>query len=153
MSEDKNPGGRPTEFTEANFKFIRYMATRGATDKEIADELEVTETTVNNWKNKYPEFFVLIKEWKKEADEKVERKLYERAMGYSCKETKAFLCEGKVVTEDIIKNYPPDTTAAIFWLKNRDQKNWRDKQEIDMSNKGAPIEIVLAYKKKEVAND
>jgi hypothetical protein len=27
------------------------------------------------------------------------------------------------------ERYPPDTAAAIFWLKNRQPKHWRDKVE------------------------
>lgn len=32
---------------------------------------------------------------------------------------------------EYIEHYPPDTTAAIFWLKNRQPAKWRDKKEVE----------------------
>ena len=120
---------RPSEFPSANIRIIEYMAKKGATEQEIADVLDVTVLTIYNWKKAHPEFFEQLKSWKLEADEKVERSLYERAMGYEHKETKLFCHEGMIIAEDITRRYPPDTTAGIFWLKNRLPKDWRDKQE------------------------
>lgn len=128
-TEEKNKGGRPSKFDSVDMRFVRYMARKGATDQQIADELGVHIQTVYKWKKAHPEFFEQLKSWKEEADEVVEKSLYQRAVGYSCKETKVFIHEGCPVTEDIIKHYPPDTTACIFWLKNRDHANWRDRIE------------------------
>ena len=126
--------GAPTKYSEANLKMIRYMALKGATDKEMSEVLDVTEQTFNNWKKSHPDFFESLKDWKNEADEKVERSLYERATGYSHKETKFFCHEGMIISEDTEKNYPPDATSMIFWLKNRKPKVWRDKTEVDQIN-------------------
>ena len=41
--------------------------------------------------------------------------------------------QGQVTLTPIIKHYPPDTTAAIFWLKNRKTDQWRDKQDVEHS--------------------
>ena len=112
---------------------IKKMATCGMTDKEMAELLGVTEQTFNNWKKKFPEFFESLKNWKMEADEKVERSLFERACGYEHEEDKIFNANGKALVVSTIKRYPPDPTAAIFWLKNRQPKEWRDKQEIEHS--------------------
>lgn len=143
MSEDtieKNKGGRPTKFKDSDLKLMRYMYRKGATDLEVCAELEIGEATIHRWKKAHPKFMEELRSWKEEADEEVERSLYERATGYSCIETKAFMHEGCIVTEDFTKNYPPDTTAMIFWLKNRNQKDWRDKQEIEL-NKESTIVI------------
>ena len=67
--------GRPTKFKESHMAKIKKMATCGMTDKEMAELLGVTEQTFNNWKKKFPEFFESLKNWKMEADEKVERSL------------------------------------------------------------------------------
>jgi hypothetical protein len=60
--------------------------------------------------------------------------LYERANGYECQETKAFVIEGKIETVNIVKCYPPDTTACMAWLNNRKPEDWRYKKEKPGSN-------------------
>lgn len=102
----------------------------GATDIELAEFFGVCKATINNWKKDYPEFLDSLKEAKAEADSKVVRSLYERANGYSHGEEKIFLHEGKPVKVAITKHYPPDTTACIFWLKNRQKEDWRDRHDV-----------------------
>lgn len=68
-----------------------------------------------------------------EADAVIAQKLFHRAKGYEHPEDKIFNDSGKPLVVPTVKHYPPDTTAAIFWLKNRQPKKWRDKQEIDQN--------------------
>lgn len=133
-SKKKSKGGRPTKFDKAQMLLIEYMAKEGKTDKEMAEAVGVTERTINNWKKDYPQYFQPLKDWKAEADEKVERALYQRATGYVTKDTKMFCHEGMIVAEDYEKHYPPDPTSMIFWLKNRNPQKWRDK--IDVAQTG-----------------
>lgn len=116
-----------TEYNEQVYK----LCLLGATDVEIGDFFNVTETTINNWKNEFPEFFESIKKGKQIADAKVAQSLYNRALGYEHEEDKIFNDQGSPLIVPTTKHYPPDTTAAIFWLKNRQPSKWRDKQEID----------------------
>lgn len=125
------PGGRPSKFSNEMQGRIRLLAERGFTDKEICKAVDVPERTLNNWKNRHPEFWQSLKEWKSRADEKVERSLYERACGYSHPEDKIFCNNGEVIVESTTKHYPPDTTAAIFWLKNRNPEAWRDRSVVE----------------------
>ena len=125
--------GRPSLFSETHQKIAFAMAKLGATDKQIAVELGITEQTFNNWKKDYPDFFESLKTAKQEPDEKVERSLFERATGYSCPEDKIFNDNGNAMIVPTIKYYPPDVTACIFWLKNRKPAEWLDKQEIQHS--------------------
>ena len=126
------PGGRPTKFKEEHMDKIKKMALAGFTDAEMADLLSVTEQTFNNWKKSQPEFFESLKDWKVIADGKVERSLFERAIGYEHCEEKIFNANGEPLIVDTIKHYPPDAASAIFWLKNRQPKKWRDKHDIDL---------------------
>ena len=126
-------GGRPSKFGTINQKQIQFLAERGCTDAEMAAFFEVTRQTWDNWKAAHPEFFASLKSWKEEADRKVERSLYERAKGYSHPEDKIFNANGQPLIVPTIKHYPPDTTAAIFWLKNRMKDEWRDTQHINHS--------------------
>ena len=70
-------------------------------------------------------------------DQNVERSLYQRAIGYSHPDVDIRVVDGDVVQTEIVKHYPPDTTAAIFWLKNRKPKDWRDKQEVELNVNGS----------------
>ena len=77
------------------------------------------------------EFSESIKKGKEIADAEIASSLFHRAKGYSHPEDKIFNNQGVELVVPTIKHYPPDTTAAIFWLKNRQKDNWRDKQEVD----------------------
>lgn len=125
----KNKGGRPSPFDNIDMKQVEKLAVQGWTDVQMADFFGVTEQTWTNWKNSKPKFFGSLKNWKVAADARVERTLYERATGYSHPEDKVFNDNGTALIVPTIKHYPPDTTAAIFWLKNRQPKEWRDKKE------------------------
>jgi hypothetical protein len=56
--------------------------------------------------------------------------MFKRATGYSCRETRVNVIDGEVVLTELVKNYPPEVTAQIYWLKNRQPKLWRDRVEI-----------------------
>ena len=131
----KNKGGRPTKWTKDIKRQCELMAKRGWTDEQMAELLGISRDTFSNWKKRYPKFFNALKDWKDEADRKVERCLYERACGFSCPEDKVFNHNGNPLVVPTIKHYPPDTTAAIFWLKNRKSDEWRDKREHGFTDK------------------
>jgi Asp-tRNA(Asn)/Glu-tRNA(Gln) amidotransferase A subunit family amidase len=126
--------GRPTKYDPKYNEQVYKLCLLGATDKEIADFFEVDESTINNWKIDFPQFLESIKEGKYNSDAKVAESLYKRALGYEHKEDDIKMFQGDIIITPTIKHYPPDSTAAIFWLKNRRPKDWRDKQEVDISN-------------------
>jgi hypothetical protein len=130
------PAGRPTKYEpEYNFQ-VEKLAKLGATDKEIADFLDVNEDTIHEWKKVYPEFSESIKKGKLIADSNVAQSLYHRAIGYDHEDTDIRVVDKEIVQTPIIKYYPPDPTAAIFWLKNRRSREWRDKQEVEQKHSG-----------------
>ncbi len=127
--------GRPSKFETINMKQLEILVKDGKTDKFVCDFFDITESTLTNYKKKHPDFFASLKDWKLEADAEVEISLYERAKGYSVPEDKIFIHEGEPVIVPTTKNYPPDPTSIIFWLKNRQPDKWRDKFEHDHSSK------------------
>ena len=145
-----NPDGRPTKYRDEYCKLAYQFCLLGATDARLAENFEVTEQTLNNWKTEHPEFFESIKEGREVADAKVADALYNRAIGYShpdvdIRTVSVGIGVSKIVTTDIIKHYPPDTGAAMAWLKNRQPKQWRDKQEVALSTPdGAPLVVRFA---------
>ncbi|HQB63991.1 MAG TPA: helix-turn-helix domain-containing protein [Sedimentibacter sp.] len=134
--------GRPskykTEYAEQAYK----LCLLGATDKDMANFFDTTEQTINAWKQKYPEFLESLKRGKMEADSIVAQKLYHRAIGYEHPEIITASYQGMITdAKEVIKHYAPDPTAAIFWLKNRQPKQWRDKQEVESVNTNINTDI------------
>ncbi len=122
--------GRPTDYKKEYDYQVEKLCKLGATDKELADFFDVTEQTINNWKIDFPAFFESIKKGKTLADSNVAERLYQRALGFEHDSEDIKVADGEVIRVPIRKIYPPDPTAAIFWLKNRRPKDWRDKHEI-----------------------
>jgi hypothetical protein len=141
-------GGRPTAYKKEFVRIAANMCRLGATDNDLAEALGVGIGTINAWKLKHKEFSEALKTWKAEADERVERSLYDRAMGYSHPEDKIFNDGGIPMIVPTIKHYPPDTTAAIFWLKNRKSADWRDKQELELNVSDDIAEMLDARRKR-----
>lgn len=132
--------GRPSSYKPEYAEQAEKLAALGATDREIADFLEVSEPTIYRWQAEFPEFCKSLKAGKEPADERVVRSLYRRALGYSHDATKVFMHEGAPVYAPFVEHYAPDTTAAIFWLKNRRPDLWRDRVE-HTGAEGGPIQI------------
>ena len=132
-TKGKHPGGRPTKYNATYHPKLAYLLARiGETDKKIAEELGITESTLNLWKQKHKEFSESLKAGKDTPDDLVEAALLKKALGYEEEDTKIFQYEGEPVYAPYTKKFAPDTTAAIFWLKNRRPLKWRDKQEVDL---------------------
>ena len=129
MSDNK--GGRPTSYKEEYNELAYKFCLLGCTDERLAKLLEVAVSTINKWKLEHPRFSESIKRGKDIADAEVASSLYKRATGYSHKEVKVFNNQGKIVTHDVVKQYPPDTTAIAYWLNNRQRGDWAQRQSIE----------------------
>ncbi len=130
--------GRPTKYKKEFSEQVEKLCKLGATDKEIGDFFAVGEKTINNWKIDHIEFLQSIKKGKMLADANVADRLYQRAMGFEHDSEEIKVISGgplgsNIERVPIRKIYPPDTVAAIFWLKNRQKDKWRDKQEVENS--------------------
>src|SRR5215218_6429731 len=105
----------------------------GFTDQELADLFGVAVSTICAWKAEHVEFSDALKAGKAEADDRVERALYHRAIGYSHEVEKPMVVDKAVRIVTYTARMPPDTTACIFWLKNRNPEEWRDKTQVEPS--------------------
>lgn len=108
---------------------IEAWARDGLTDVQIAEKLEISEASFYKYRIEHKEFTEALKNGKEVIDTMVENALLKAALGYTYEETK----ETDIGVERSIKTAHPNTTALIFWLKNRKPKDWRDKQEIEHS--------------------
>ncbi len=124
---------------------VEGWARDGLIDEQIAKNLGVAYSTFRVYKSKHPALSAALKRSKAIADREVENALFKNATGYDYTEEQAiklkkvFYLDGKRHEEERVevvevKKYRfPDTTAQIFWLKNRKPKEWRDKQEVEHS--------------------
>ena len=126
--------GRPSSYREEFCDQAAKLCALGATDRELSDFFKVSESTLNLWKLEYPKFSESLKLAKEEADNRVEQSLYRRALGYSHDAIK-IVGSPKDGIEKVpyVEHYPPETTACIFWLKNRRSDLWRDKTEANIT--------------------
>ena len=135
---------RPTRYKAEYAEQALKLCILGLTDKEMGTFFDVSEQTINTWKQKHPEFLESLKDGKLMSDAEVTRKLFERATGYSHADVDIKVISGEIVQTELTKHYPPDTTAAIFWLKNRQPDKWREKKENDQPVELADALIALA---------
>jgi transposase-like protein len=126
--------------TEDGLIELEGMAMDGLINEEIADEIGINPSTLYDWQKKYPEIAKALKTGKKVVDRRVENALYKRAIGYTFVEvTRELTTNAKgeaemVVTKEVLKEVEPNTTAQIFWLKNRKPHEWRDKKDVNLTS-------------------
>ncbi len=134
--------GKYAKWLEAdNLLLLEAWAREGLNDEDIAvKKMGISRSTLADWKNKYPDISDALKNGKEIADVKVENALFKKALGCTCTETVEELVKnpdtGKTeltVVKRTTKEIPPDTTAQIFWLKNRRPDLWREKQNVELS--------------------
>lgn len=127
---------------------LEAWARDGLFDEQIAKNMGVSEATLYNYKKKYPEIREAFKKGKEVVDIEVENALFKKALGYNAVVKKAFKLKdivynenGKKISETERIEYaeeeihvPADTTAQIFWLKNRKRNDWRDRVEYEANN-------------------
>lgn len=128
---------------------LESWARDGLTEEQIANNMGIAVKTLYNWKKKSLPILQALKKGREISDYEVENALFKRATGFTTTEQVVFskkvveYRDGKRVKEvsepcviEVEKYYPPDTTADIFWLKNRKPEQWRDKQNMEFSGEG-----------------
>ncbi len=125
--------GKYQEWLRAeNLILIEGWARDGLTDEQIAHNMGIATSTLYEWKKQYAEISEALKKGKAVVDRMVENALLKRALGYEYEEVREKfemgVCTERTVTK---KEVIPDTTAQIFWLKNRKPDEWRDKRVVE----------------------
>ena len=126
--------------TDEGLTLVAGWALDGLIDKDIAHNMGISTVTLYEWKKLYPKFANALKRTKEVADRRVENALYKRAMGFTYDEVTND--EGKIKT--VTKTVSPDTTAMIFWLKNRMTHRYRDVKPIELTgSEGKDLNIIV----------
>lgn len=141
---EKKKIGRPSKYRPEFAAVARALCSRGATDRELATEFDVSIDTIWYWQTKHEEFCRAVKIEKGEFDDRIERSLAQRAAGWTQPASKFFMPAGgkAPVRVDYLEHFPPDPGAAKNWLAARRAKEWREvnRQELTGAD-GGPIEI------------
>ncbi|WP_454917439.1 helix-turn-helix domain-containing protein [Xanthobacter sediminis] len=134
--------GRPTGYRAEFAAQAAKLCALGATDHELADFFGVDTRTIYRWKNVHEGFCQAVTCGKEMADERVERALFNRAVGYTFESEKVFQFQGEVIRAPTLEHVPPDPSAAKLWLTNRRPDRWREKQEHELSGPGGgPVQV------------
>lgn len=145
-SQEAQKRGAPTKFKPEFIEDARRMAEAGYTDIQMVEEFGIGRTTFYRWKKDFPDFRDAIRIAKEEPDNQMERSLYHSGNGFEYFEEVPIKVkdieydQGRKVKEtervevvQVKRTVPPNSTAQIFWLKNRRPDLWRDKKEIDVN--------------------
>ena len=133
---------------------LEAWARDGLTDEQIAKNCGIAYATLRAWRDKHPALSAALKRGKEVVDIEVENALLKRALGYTYEEvTRERQIVGRdeagmiiteiAITKRVTKEVQPDTTAQIFWLKNRKPIEWRDKQQVETQLSGITGDFTL----------
>ena len=135
--------GRPTKFDPAILGTVTRLCRLGATNPQIAEAIDVSEATVQRWMRSRKDFRLAVKQGKVEADMVANDNLYARCQFHRYTKTIPFKVkdvtydQGRRLREtervelvEVEEVLPPDTTALIFWHKNRQPAVWRDRHDL-----------------------
>lgn len=139
------PSGRPTKYQRQFAEYAGDLALLGCTDAEMADIFMVSETCFKHWKERHAEFAQALDRGKAHADAKVARSLYQRAVGFEQRAVKVFgdVASGNELVVPYTIQHPPDTNAALAWLRNRQPEKWRaEPQAVAVANASANASTV-----------
>ncbi|RCH53934.1 hypothetical protein DJ568_15455 [Mucilaginibacter hurinus] len=145
-----NSAGTPATYMCEYALQAHKLCLLGATDAQLADFFEVDIDTLDNWKATHLEFADTLQKGKYYADSVVAASLYDKAKGYKIKKqvpvklvTKTPVLDKdgeptrfveqteRVEVVEVEEDVPADKSAAVFWLENRQPREWRDKSPAD----------------------
>lgn len=130
---------------------LRAWARDGLTDEMISENIGISRSTLSEWKNRFEDISDALKKGKEVVDIEVENALIKKALGFSYSETTKELVKNPdtdkmelIVTKVVTKEAAPDTTAIIYWLKNRKRDTWQDKPQGSDNNLSDLLKDILS---------
>ena len=104
--------------TEEGLLLLEGWARDGLTDEQIAQNMGIAYSTFRSWRDKFSAISAVLKKGKEVVDYAVENALLKNAL-------------------------KGDTTAQIYWLKNRRPDKWRDKPGYEDTRELDKLDAIL----------
>jgi len=135
--------GKPLTMQSIPRRQIQILLNKGFTEGEICEFYDISEELWYKYKREHHTFLERIEDWRAEFDEKIERALAERAVGYTHAEEKIWMSpQGEIIRADTKKHYPPETAAITLWLTNRRRSQWAKIIKSEVSGPdGGPVQF------------
>jgi len=154
--KEKAPRGKAGNWlTEDGLLLIAAWVRDGATDEQLAKKMQISRSTLSEWKLKHKDFAEAVRKSKEIVDVEVENALLKRATGYTYFEEMAFKCkqeywdaQGRKCSKEevqavkVLKEMPPDPKAAQYWLNNRKPEAWKANRDDEQEGDGT-VEVVI----------
>ena len=118
--------GRTPSYTPDYCPIAYKFCLLGAANEDLAELFKVSRNTIGNWLARYPEFRKAMQDGRDVADADVAHALLQKAKGFTHTDVKILQIEGAAEQVEYNRYFPPDTQAALFWLRNRRRKQWRE---------------------------
>jgi len=134
-------GGRPTRYNKSTPAIVRGLRERGATEREIAEILGISDRTLRQWRALHVEFCAALNVSNEVMVKRARESLYHRAVGYSFQSEKVFQSQGKIVRAKTTEHVPPDVTAALKILERLDPATWKERAELKHVGSGENGEL------------
>lgn len=127
---------------------IQGWVRKGLSNDQIAENMGIDRSTLYDWVKKYTDFADVLKRTKEVTVYEVEDAMFKAAKGYYVEETKTITNkDGKTLRVETNKKWvPPNTTAQIFYLKNKDPENWRERNDVSVTASNGVMEALLELK-------
>jgi hypothetical protein len=143
QAEDRaKNAGAPSTYDKDFARQAKELCLRGATDADLANFFGVTTVTIWNWSTRHQEFFNALHVGKDAADARVERSMYENAIGYEVVKDELVVYKGKVKKYQVHTKLPPNDRAGKFWLINRKPLDWRERTETAF-DPDKPLKVIV----------
>ena len=120
--------GRPTKYDPRYIPIVRELVLRGLIDVEIAEMLQIDESTLYDWKLRHVDFSLAMQRSKELVCDRLEATMVMRANGFERKVEKATASGRKVVINEY---FPPETAAGKFLLQHRRPEVFREQREVN----------------------
>lgn len=131
MTDPEYSFGRPPVYDRKFAKTAQKLCRLGATNADLADAFAVDIRTIQRWLVSHDDFCHAIKIGKDAANQRVNRSLFERAVGYTFDSVHFSSYEGNVTQTPYREHVPPDIGAIVWWQKNREPDLWRERRGDD----------------------
>ncbi|MDB5709005.1 MAG: transposase [Sphingomonas bacterium] len=143
------PAGRPSPYKSEFARIAERLCRRGATDIEVADILGISVRTFYRWCLLHEEFTAAVGVGKDAADDRVERALYQRAVGYDYAAEKIVTPRGGApIAVPYMIHIPADVRAAMHWLAIRRPQRW-----VFLPEPEVDIAAIIAERRQQVVQE